>query len=189
MQASDLELTEDNGWMLTGLSTGSMRKSATNMKVDKDGKKVWWKHYGNHPGGKYQFTGLGVGDDALIIDECWGIMSTRDSTGKINGHAISCGTGIENCGEDVPSDKMAKCLADPRKAWRSLVLATDMDGERVWSRMDNLPPGDPNDPVATSAAEYIFPMSNGSIGVITDEAWGMGFLELAPPNGKQCPSG
>ena len=63
-----------------------------------------------------------------------------------------------------------------------------MDGERVWSRMDNLPPA-PGDPAATSAAEYIFPMSNGSIGVITDEAWGMGFLELAAPNGKQCPSG
>lgn len=94
--------------MLTGLSTGSMRKSATNMKVDKDGKKVWWKHYGNYPGGKNQYTGLGVGDPALIIDECWGIMSTRGSDGKINGHAIACGTGIENC-DGVAPDKMAKC--------------------------------------------------------------------------------
>ena len=64
-------------------------------------------------------------------------MSTRGSDGKINGHAIACGTGIENC--DVPPDKLAACQADPRGVWRSLVIATDMDGERVWSRMDNLP--------------------------------------------------
>jgi hypothetical protein len=41
---------------------------------------------------------------------------------------------------------------------------------------------------SATAAEYIFPLQNGGIGVITDEAFGMGFLELSAPNGQkqQC---
>ena len=37
---------------------------------------------------------------------------------------------------------------------------------------------------SSSAAEYIFPMDKGKIGVITDEGGGMGFEVLKAPNGS-----
>lgn len=182
-QASDLELIPGGGYMLTGLTASqNQRKSATNEKVSKDLKKLWRKSYGNYPGGVKEFTGLGIGD--LVIDECWGIMSTKNSAGVVDGHAIACGTGIENCNGLSPS-KTAICNADPRLNWRSLVIATDLNGSRVWSRMDTFPGAEGP---SSSAAEYIFPLQSGGIGVITDEAFGMGFLELAAPTGhkQQC---
>jgi hypothetical protein len=127
-QASDLELIPGGGYMLTGLTADpdpSIRKSATNEKVSKDLKKVWRKSYGNYPGGVKEFTGFGTYEE--VIDECWGIMSTKNSAGVVDGYAIACGTGIENC-NGVPPSKVGICNADPRTNWRSLVVATDLNG-------------------------------------------------------------
>jgi len=30
-----------------------------------------------------------------------------------------------------------ECETDPRGTWRNLNIATDLNGERVWSRMDS----------------------------------------------------
>ena len=128
-QASDLELISGGGYMLTGLTAhvgSDIRKSATNEKVSKDLKKVWRKSYGNYPGGVKEYTGLGTGDKDLVIDECWGIMSTKNSAGVVDGYAIACGTGIENC-NGVPPSKVGICNADPRTNWSSLVVGTDLN--------------------------------------------------------------
>lgn len=86
--------------------------------------------YGNYPGGVNQFKGISKGDPSMVIDECWGMMSTS------TGYVMSCGTGIENC-DGMTGDTLNKCLADPRRMWRNLVFETDSEGERVWSRMDS----------------------------------------------------
>ena len=100
------------------------------MKLDKKGKIEWSKTHGNYAGGVNQFAGLPEGDRAYVIDECWGMMKTTAPDGSHDGYAMACGTGIEGCGEDSPPG----CAKDPRIAWRSLVIATDLEGERVWSR-------------------------------------------------------
>lgn len=53
-----------------------------------------------------------------------------------------CGTGAETCSTDHGlTEKQSKdCLADPARLWRGLTVATDLQGNRVWSRQDNLGP-------------------------------------------------
>jgi len=52
---------------------------------------------------------------------------------------MSCGIGIEGCGywRLYSLELWAECKMDPRKTWRSLTIGTDLDGNRVYSRMDN----------------------------------------------------
>lgn len=84
-----------------------------------------------------QFTDSGEGDWALIYNECWGIQPNYDTSGNQIGYALACGTGIEGCLLTMPPLLYAECLADPRTTWRALTVATDLNGERVWSRMDS----------------------------------------------------
>lgn len=65
------------------------------------------------------------------------------------------------------------------------MISFDLDGNRRWSRMDSYQtPYAPK--VSSLAAEYIFPMSGGRLGVVTDDAYGMGFEVIKAPDGKQC---
>lgn len=50
--------------------------------------------------------------------------------------------------------------------------------------MDNWQWGSDKDGVNSSAAEFIFPMTGGRLGIITDEAQGMAFEVLKPSNGQ-----
>jgi len=61
----------------------------------------------------------------MVLDECWGMAATKDANGTPNGYLMSCGTGIEKCPEDYK---------DPRCTWRSLIVATDLDGNMIWYR-------------------------------------------------------
>jgi len=62
----------------------------------------------------------------MVIDECWGMSTTKDSNGTPNGYAMACGTGIEKCPPGTPND--------PRCTWRSLVVGTDLEGNMIWYR-------------------------------------------------------
>ena len=151
------------------------------MKIDSNGQLLWKKVHGNYAGGINQFSGLSKGPN-YVIDECWGMMATTGADGTVNGYAMACGTGIEGC-DGLPAD----CAADPRITWRSLIVATDLNGDRVWSRQDNYQwSGVETLGASSSAAEYIFPMAGGKMGVITDEAGGGGFEVLKAPDGQQC---
>jgi len=108
------------------------------MKLDAQGSFQWKKSYGNYPDGINQFAESGEGDWGLIYNECWGVAKTYDSSGAANGYALACGTGIENCAIGLMQPGLyLECKNDPRKIWRDLTVATDLNGERVWSRMDN----------------------------------------------------
>ena len=107
-----------------------------------------------------------------------------DANGEVDGYAIACGTGIESPDE---------AKGDPRLAWRSLVIGFDLDGNRNWSRMDSYQKDLSLEPwvemfAASSAAEYIFPMTGGRLGIVNDDALGMSFEVLKAPGGKQCES-
>jgi len=108
------------------------------MKLNDAGAVQWTKDYGNYPGGKNQFTGLKEGDQVLIYNECFGVAPRYEgsSTTQI-GYHISCGTGIEGCGWGLDLWTFFKCQFEPRLTWRALTIATDLNGDRVWSRMDN----------------------------------------------------
>ena len=103
-----------------------------------------------------------------------------DAFGEVDGYAIACGTGIE-------TPQQAK--GDPRLDWRSLVIGFDLDGNRKWSRMDSYQNDQSEEAMKapSSAAEYIFPMTGGRLGIVTDDAYGMGFEVLKAPDGQQCP--
>ena len=46
------------------------------------------------------------------------------------GMVVSCGTGIEGCDASVIKEvPLSECLADPRRTWRSYVIALDSIGE------------------------------------------------------------
>ena len=156
------------------------------MKLDTNGNKQWSKTYGNYPGGINQFRDAGAGSWALIYNECWGVANTYDSSGNADGYALACGTGIENC--DLTNNMgpllLLECYADPRITWRDLTIATDLNGERVWSRMDSFQSGGP---AAASASEYIVSdSSNQKLTFISDEASGFGFGTISAPDGVKC---
>lgn len=120
------------------------------IELNADGTKKWGpKLYGNYPGGVNQFTGLGIGNWALIYNECWGITTTFDPvTNGITGYAFACGTGIENCnnegaatGGGFNSTTQTECNGDPRVQWRALTIAVDLQGNRLWSRQDSFQGG------------------------------------------------
>jgi hypothetical protein len=174
--------------------TNLMRKEAHIVKYDIDFKEIWKGNYGDFPGGSNQYTGM-KSDPALVIDECWGVASMKAADGSHDGYAIACGTGIENCTDPMSPETKARCDKDPRINWRNLVIAFSEEGQPKWARMDNHQgidpkPADPTKPnkVSSSAAEYIFLKKDGSLGVITDETYGMGFMTIAQPNGQQCPT-
>ena len=148
------------------------------MKLSSTGSIEWTKDFGNYPGGKNQYSGLGVGEDVLIYNECWGIAPRYEGTSTTQiGYVIACGTGIEGCDSYLDSATLDKCNGDPRRDWRALTIATDLNGDRVYSRMDNYQTEEPT--VWSSAAEYVFPAAGGKITVITDEAMGLGIMTLS----------
>lgn len=61
---------------------------------------------------------------------------------------MACGTGIENCANEQAASgggfdaaTQTECNGDPRVNWRALTIATDLNGNRVWSRQDSYQPG------------------------------------------------
>jgi len=155
------------------------------IKLNANGAIEWQKTYGNYPNGVNQFRDSGEGDWALVYNECWGIQPMYSSGGTQTGYVLACGTGIETCSvllNNMPGLYM-ECLSDPRKIWRALTIATDMNGERVWSRMDSFQSADK--PVG-SASEFILSQTNGKTTFISDEAIGFGFVTIAAPDGTKC---
>jgi hypothetical protein len=152
------------------------------MKVDLTGAKQWDQRFGNYPGGINQFYGLEEGRDELIFNECFGIAPRyADDLTTQNGFVISCGIGIEGCTNWQFSPSLwAECKTDPRKTWRSLTIATDLDGNRVYSRMDNYQSStEVGWKSGSTGNEYIFSLADGGHAIITDEALGMGIGKIA----------
>ena len=94
-----------------------------------------------------------------------------------DGFIVGCGNGIEGC-PVVGFTNEAKqwCRSDPRKAWRSLLLKTNLEGKIVWYRQDNFWNGEENP--ATSASEYVIAEGNMIVSV-NDESFGVGLQTLA----------
>ena len=151
-------------------------------KLSATGTVEWTQDYGNYGGGVNQFNGLTPGDWALVYNECWGVAPTYTNSVQ-DGYAMACGTGIEGC-DLYKGDLLTTCKADPRTTWRSLTIATDLKGERVYHRMDSFQSGEST--VWASAAEYIFASSGDTHTIVTDEAMGFGFMTLAKYDGNVC---
>jgi hypothetical protein len=77
-----------------------------------------------------------------------------------------------------------ECKGDERVTWRSLTVATDLNGERVWSRMDSFQAG--TGEAWSSASEYVLSDTTGKITFISDEAVGFGFGTISAPDGVKC---
>ena len=114
------------------------------MKIDDQYNLQWKKTFGNYPGGVNQFAGLSEGPWPWIYTECWGMTSVYSAEGNPSGYALQCGTGIEGCEIEhirdfwAPELQGESCAADPRSQWRSLLIVTDLEGNRIWSRQDNM---------------------------------------------------
>ena len=65
-----------------------------------------------------------------------------------------------------------------------MTIATDLDGNRVWSRMDNYQFGEAE--VGSSANEYVFTLNSGGVGIINDEGFGIGIASLDPYSFDNC---
>ena len=205
-QMNDLELASD-GLVLVGHQYGKQDEAdgwncwfepcgtikGHMMKLDNDGKLEWTQDYGNYPGGVDQFTGLSKGNWGLIYNECWGVAKkysySADGTIKTHdGYVMACGTGIEGCSAfsfQTPWTWL-ECEFDPRKVWRSLAVATDLKGERVYSRMDNFQDAEQLGTVVDSAAEFIFERAAGGHTIVTDERMGFGFETIKKYDGTLC---
>jgi hypothetical protein len=69
-----------------------------------------------------------------------------------------------------------------------LNIAVDLNGERIWSRMDSYQPADNTDKtqiVSSTGNEYIFPLKSGGLAFVGDEAGGFSF-GVFNPNGEAC---
>ena len=201
-QGTDLEITPEGGVVMSGHQhdpgnaytdalgaiAGASGKKTTEvhggiLMVDKDLKKKWLKTYGNFPGGINQYAGLTSGPREYIFDECFGITTTRDASGATTGYVMACAIGIEGC-----AGRPAECESDPRVAWRATPMATDLNGDLVWYRMDSYQGEDSLEgkKVATSSCEFVFPMEGGKFACIIDEAGGQGVLVYNAPHGDVC---
>lgn len=76
-----------------------------------------------------------------------------------------------------------ECDNDPRKTWRALTIATDLNGDRVFSRMDNFQNGGE---FGSTGGEYIFSAADGKHILITDEASGLGIMTIKAYDGSLC---
>ena len=111
------------------------------------------------------------------------------------GMVVSCGTGIEGCDASVIKEvPLSECLADPRRTWRSYVIALDSSGGTEWARVDSFKQndggGDSANDVGTTAAEYVAVDKNGNLLVTTDQGYGIGvfLLELGTPAPTPAPT-
>ena len=117
-----------------------------------------------------KFSGLDAGNPELIFDECWGSQPTDDG-----GAVVACGTGIEGC--DGLAALSIACNSDPRRKWRSLLIAVDADGRATWHRADSyIFPGETE--AAASAAEHIIRGPSGQLAAVIDQDFGIGLLVL-----------
>jgi len=112
------------------------------------------------------------------------------------GFVISCGAGIEECGEVSDDTALSNCKAgigDTRPGavprgpgvWNSLVVRVDVDGNLLWQRVDSYKDSDSTDAEmsagegCSSAAEWVMATSDGGVAVVTDETFGVGLLRLS----------
>ena len=131
------------------------------IKINADGEEEWSNDYGNYAGGVAQFSEIEEGNNGLIYNECWGVAPKYAEDGTTHdGYVMSCGTGIEGCaawGWNLGLFIWLECRGDPRGIWRSLTVATDLEGERLYSRMDNYGVGfEQGVDLGSSAGEYVF---------------------------------
>lgn len=98
---------------------------------------------------------------------------------------MACGTGIKKCGFIgfyYEPWLLYLCANDPRTTWRGLTIATDLEGNRTWSRMDNYQTDGLY--VESSTAEYILSdKENQKLTYISDELGGIGIATISAPNG------
>lgn len=197
---NDLELASDGlvlvghkygqaeGWNCWFTACGTIKGHM--MKLDSGGTLEWTQDYGNYPGGVNQFNGIAQGNWALIYNECWGVAKKYASDGTTHdGYVMACGTGIEGCSAFAGNTPWTylECEADPRVVWRSLAVATDLKGERVYSRMDSFQDSEAGgQPVADSAAEFVFERTGGGHTIITDERMGLGLETIKKYDGTLC---
>ena len=155
-------------------------------KLDTAGTFQWTQNYGNYPDGVNQYADSGPGNWALIYNECWGVAPYYSSSGAQTGYVMACGTGIEGCPltANFMPGLYLDCQLDARTTWRSLTVATDLNGERVWSRMDSYQNGEGK--VWASASEFVVSDTDGRVTFISDEAMGFGFGTIAPSDGTKC---
>jgi hypothetical protein len=138
-----------------------------------------------------QFREIEEGNWSLVYNECWGVAPKYADDGTTHdGYVMSCGTGIEGCNLLLGPFVWAECIGDPRGTWRALTVATDLEGERVYSRMDNYGVGlyadEGETRVGASAGEFVFINADGGHVIVTDEGNGMGFLTIAPYTEELC---
>ena len=124
------------------------------LKVDKDGKKLWLKYFGN-------------ADDlkpaAKIYDECYGVRAIPSG-----GYIFACGSGVEPpyTSESPPEDV---------RMWRALLARFDKDGNLLWQK--NYTDGKIDD-----ASEYVVTTSDGGFAFFNDSTalGGYGIYRLNP---------
>ena len=133
-------------------------------------------YFDGYKGGLYQYAGISKGYGTLIHTECWGLAKAYDTNGLHDGFISGCGNGIEECPVSGFSNAAKQwCQSDPRKAWRSLLVKVNLEGNIVWYRQDNFWSGEEN-PV-TSASEYVITTGNAIVSV-NDELFGIGLQRV-----------
>jgi len=81
--------------------------------------------------------------DGVLENECWGLAPRyEDDLTTLAGYVMSCGVGIENVkgaeGTPLYEEGLAYSNAMGTASWRALTIATDLEGNRVWSRVDSM---------------------------------------------------
>jgi len=181
MQLNDVEVNADGSMAVVGHSVKNGAWTGSLVGVSMSGSKKWSQDYGNYGGGVGKYSGISSANGSWVYNECWGVAPSYGSDGEQTGYVLACGTGIE-CEDGA--NNVPQCSSDPRRDWRGLLVGTDMQGERVWSRMDNMDNGSTF--TASSASEYVFALREGGHVSITDEAMGFGFASVAPYTNVAC---
>ena len=139
-QCFDFDPTPDGGFILAGHTTShSAGWDVWLVRVDKKGKMLWEKTFGEPIGG----------DPKWVYDECYCVKVLPDG-----GFALACGSGIE------PTGKRLK--PDPRNLWGAWVLRTDPAGKLLWHYFYHVPKQGHN------AAEWLTPCRDGGLLLFLD---------------------
>mgnify|MGYP004152283257 CR=1 FL=1 len=75
---------------------------------------------------------------------------------------VGCGTGIEGCGAVQASvEERNQCESDPRRSWRSHLVALSGEGDVLWSRTESFV--DTRGEAHETASEFVMTGQDGSL--------------------------
>mgnify|MGYP004127013911 CR=1 FL=1 len=174
-ELSDLTIVPTSGGIEAAVLVGHGGASTIDghaKLVTREGDIVWSKTFGNPGIPADDSPPIPPAADKFVFDECWGVVSS--DTGVV----VGCGTGIEGCDAvQASAEERNQCENDPRRSWRSHLVAISTEGEVLWSRTESFV--DARGEAHETASEFVMMGDDGTLYSVVDQNFGVSLARYA----------